>query len=151
MHVGLVHRAASPWATVPECKPKYYLLLSWVQCTFSRSPQLRVSLYVIVLSPLASLVNASHRMQQIQVGQSTSGVNGALQFNPPNITAPNGTIVTFQWLSSSGNHTATQSSFASPCTPLVDGFDSGFLVVPSDDFDGANTWSVIVENDQERQ
>ncbi|TFK42931.1 Cupredoxin [Crucibulum laeve] len=52
-------------------------------------------------------------------------------FNPANITAPNGTLVTF-WFPNSGiDHSVTQSSFAAPCTYLAAssntsaGFDSG--------------------------
>jgi len=52
-------------------------------------------------------------------------------FHPNNITAPNGTLVTF-WIPNNGlAHSVTQSSFANPCTYLAAtgnssaGFDSG--------------------------
>ncbi|KAJ7659549.1 hypothetical protein DFH06DRAFT_989394, partial [Mycena polygramma] len=50
-----------------------------------------------------------------------------LTFSPPNITAAAGDTVTFQFLSK--NHSVTQSSFASPCTSLAGGVDSGFQAV----------------------
>ncbi|TCD70574.1 hypothetical protein EIP91_002604 [Steccherinum ochraceum] len=57
-----------------------------------------------------------------------------LTFNPPNITAQIGDTITFQFMQK--NHTATQSSFANPCSSLSQtstsgqvGFDSGFMPV----------------------
>lgn len=58
-------------------------------------------------------------------------VGGAsLVFQPPNITAQVGDTITFQFMQK--NHTATQSSFAKPCSPLSPGFDSGFMPVAAD-------------------
>ncbi|KAI0350220.1 hypothetical protein OH77DRAFT_1431220, partial [Trametes cingulata] len=58
------------------------------------------------------------------------GQDGALTFSPSNITAQVGDTLTFRFVTK--NHTATQSSFASPCSPLSEtstsgqvGFDSG--------------------------
>ena len=63
----------------------------------------------------------------------TVGFNGALTFSPSNLTAQVGEQITFQFTAK--NHTATQSSFADPCTPLSEtstigqvGFDSGLYV-----------------------
>jgi len=60
------------------------------------------------------------------------GDNGALAFNPPNITADQGDTVTFEFRAK--NHSITQSSFNSPCSPLIlpsgnVGFDSGYTPV----------------------
>ncbi|KAJ7616514.1 hypothetical protein FB45DRAFT_992818 [Roridomyces roridus] len=57
----------------------------------------------------------------------TVGGNNQLAFVPPNITAQAGDTITFQF--ESKNHSVTQSSFASPCTPLAGGVDSGFQPV----------------------
>jgi len=59
--------------------------------------------------------------------------NKQLVFNPPNISAPVGTLVSFYFPNSGIKHSATQSSFDSPCTYLAAnttsnttaGFDSG--------------------------
>jgi plastocyanin len=53
----------------------------------------------------------------------------SLVFQPANITAQVGDTITFQFMQK--NHTATQSSFANPCSPLSSGpgFDSGFMPV----------------------
>jgi len=55
----------------------------------------------------------------------------SLVFQPANITAQVGDTITFQFMQK--NHTATQSSFANPCSPLSSstgpGFDSGFMAV----------------------
>ncbi|KAJ7684955.1 hypothetical protein DFH06DRAFT_1313330 [Mycena polygramma] len=71
--------------------------------------------------------------------------NGTFMFHPAEITAPNGTSVTF-WFPNAGiDHSVTQSSFAAPCTYLAAssnnsaGFDSGltdskqFTIIISDD------------------
>lgn len=62
------------------------------------------------------------------------GGTAGLVYSPSNITAQPGDTVTFQFHSK--NHTATQSSFASPCRALSStsttgqiGFDSGFMPV----------------------
>ncbi|KAF8305551.1 hypothetical protein DL93DRAFT_2172572 [Clavulina sp. PMI_390] len=57
------------------------------------------------------------------------GENGGLTFSPSNITAQPRDIVMFEFLAK--NHTATQSSFANPCQPLANGFNSGFQPVAS--------------------
>ncbi|TFK72545.1 hypothetical protein BDN72DRAFT_315797 [Pluteus cervinus] len=57
--------------------------------------------------------------------------NGQFQFNPNNITAANGTLITFFFPNAGIAHSVTQSSFADPCTYLTAngsepaGFDSG--------------------------
>ncbi|EIW68776.1 hypothetical protein TREMEDRAFT_63235 [Tremella mesenterica DSM 1558] len=58
--------------------------------------------------------------QTIQVG-----ANGALTFTPPSINASVGDTVDFQFVS--GDHTVTQSTFAAPCSPMANGFNSGFM------------------------
>jgi len=69
-----------------------------------------------------------------QVHTVIVGGSAGLVYTPSNITAQPGDIVTFEFHEK--NHTATQSSFASPCDPLnangVTGFDSGFNPVASD-------------------
>jgi len=70
-------------------------------------------------------------------------------FNPANVTAPNGTVVTFFFPAAGLSHSATQSSFAEPCTYLAansstgssGGFDSGLQ-------QGVQ-FSITIENDQE--
>ncbi|KAJ7192003.1 hypothetical protein GGX14DRAFT_596436, partial [Mycena pura] len=88
----------------------------------------------------------------INVGVPTSTPGGKYQFSPPQIrNASNGTVVSFQFSGRPGNHSVTQSTFASPCTPSPGGFSSGFHCV------GPNyntqwqwpTWTHVVANDQE--
>lgn len=53
---------------------------------------------------------------------------GQLVFNPSNINATVGTLITFFFPSGSLAHSVTQSTFSDPCTPLTGngtGFDSG--------------------------
>ncbi|KAF2021555.1 hypothetical protein BU24DRAFT_404561 [Aaosphaeria arxii CBS 175.79] len=54
----------------------------------------------------------------------TVGAGGRLEFSPPTLEAPIGTIVQFDFLAL--NHTLTQSSLWDPCSPLPDGFNTGF-------------------------
>lgn len=74
------------------------------------------------------------------------GQNGTLTYNPSNITAAMGDIVSFVFTSK--NHTVTQSTFAAPCTqltnasvtPNVVGISSGFVPVQANASD-LPTWS----------
>lgn len=57
------------------------------------------------------------------VHQVIVGGTGVLTFQPDHLTAAEGDVV--QFVFHAKNHTATQSSFKSPCSPLAGGFDSG--------------------------
>ncbi|KAF8891804.1 hypothetical protein BD779DRAFT_1513239 [Infundibulicybe gibba] len=65
----------------------------------------------------------------INVGHNTTD-NATAVFDPPTVNAEKDDVVMFNF--TLGNHTVTQSSFASPCIPLhitnstVNSFDSGF-------------------------
>ena len=85
------------------------------------------------------------------VGAEASSPGGIFQFIPANITAANGTTVTFVWSGSPGNHTVAQSSMDSPCQPLAGGFDSGFIQIPANTTSSFPTWNLTVTNDQERE
>jgi plastocyanin len=56
------------------------------------------------------------------------GGPGILRYNPPSIEANVGDTISFTFMQK--NHTVTQSTLASPCSPLAGGFDSGFVPVP---------------------
>ncbi|KDQ10319.1 hypothetical protein BOTBODRAFT_178336 [Botryobasidium botryosum FD-172 SS1] len=58
------------------------------------------------------------------------GPNSQLIYDPPYISASVGDKVTFRFHQK--NHTVTQTSFPAPCTPLFDGFNSGFNPVAAD-------------------
>lgn len=71
------------------------------------------------------------------------GSNGTLTYNPPSVNVSAGDTVSFQFQTK--NHTVTQSTFASPCTPMDKGVDSGFQAVAA----GATSvpqWSFTVNN-----
>ncbi|EIM85015.1 uncharacterized protein STEHIDRAFT_122929 [Stereum hirsutum FP-91666 SS1] len=78
---------------------------------------------------LASAAVVSASDIYVQVGGNTS-TNASLVFQPQLITAVEGDIVFFNF--TQGNHTVTQSTFASPCIAAhetnssINGFDSGF-------------------------
>jgi len=72
---------------------------------------------------IASLASAA----EIKV---TVGGTAGLKFTPPSVNAAVGDVVTFTFQQK--NHTVTQSTFESPCTPLAAGFDSGFVPVAAD-------------------
>ncbi|KAG7088128.1 hypothetical protein E1B28_012152 [Marasmius oreades] len=58
------------------------------------------------------------------------GGNNTLTYDPKSITAKDGDIIQFQFLTK--NHTVTQSTFADPCTKMTtptEGVDSGFMPV----------------------
>ncbi|ORY27803.1 Cupredoxin [Naematelia encephala] len=60
----------------------------------------------------------------------TVGTNGTKTFTPTDIQAAIGDVVNFQFVT--GNHTATQSTFAVPCTNNG-GFKSGFKPASAND------------------
>lgn len=62
------------------------------------------------------------------------GGTGILAFNPESVTAAVGDVVKFSFRQK--NHTATQSSLASPCTRLPGGFNSGFVPVAANNTAG---------------
>ncbi|KAF8580304.1 hypothetical protein K439DRAFT_1357293, partial [Ramaria rubella] len=50
-------------------------------------------------------------------------------FDPQVVAASKGDVINFQWTGMF--HSITQSSFADPCTPLPNGFDSGVTGNPT--------------------
>lgn len=66
-----------------------------------------------IVAALAGFAQAqSVSVQAVQVASN----NGSLTFSPDRITAPEGSMVQFQFMG--GNHTVTQSTFDQPCVPL---------------------------------
>ncbi|KAL1965108.1 hypothetical protein VTN77DRAFT_6021 [Rasamsonia byssochlamydoides] len=63
------------------------------------------------------------------VHQVTVGGPAGLVYTPDTITANVGDMVQFNFMSA--NHTATQSSFDTPCKKLEGGVDSGFMPNPN--------------------
>jgi len=64
----------------------------------------------------------------------TVGGTGIIAYTPNQVTANVGDTVVFEFHQK--NHTVTQSTFASPCTPLANGFDSGFVPVDANQTTG---------------
>ncbi|KAG9226595.1 hypothetical protein CCMSSC00406_0006180 [Pleurotus cornucopiae] len=83
----------------------------------------------------------------VQVGSVATADGGVFQFIPNDITAANGTTVTFRFTGAPGNHTVTQSSFADPCNPLAGGFDSGFVFIPPTNTSETPEWTLTVTDD----
>ncbi|KAJ7632397.1 hypothetical protein FB45DRAFT_1026568 [Roridomyces roridus] len=71
-------------------------------------------------------------------------LNG-FSFSPANVSAPNGTAVTFWFPNTGTNHSVTQSSFQNPCTYLAAtsntsaGFDSGLTA--------ASQFTIVIEDE----
>jgi len=76
------------------------------------------------------------------------GGPGKLLYDPEAIFAAPGDVVHFQFLQK--NHTATQSSFASPCSALMDNgapvYDSGFHFVADTQTEGFETVDYVVKD-----
>jgi len=93
---------------------------------------------------VAALSVSAQTTHTIMVGQ-----NGTLTYNPSNITASPGDIITFVFTAK--NHTATQSTFTAPCTQLTNttvtpnivGISSGFVPVAANSTDFP-TWSFSI-------
>lgn len=74
------------------------------------------------------LLLASAQLALAATFNVTVGGPGVLKFEPQSVTASVGDII--QFIFQQKNHTVTQSTLASPCSPLAGGFDSGFMPVP---------------------
>lgn len=90
----------------------------------------------LVTLGLASLPLAFATIHDIQVGAD------GLSFTPEAISAEVGDQVVFHFVSK--NHTATQSSFDSPCGPKDGGFNSGFMPVPANQTDNLPIHTISV-------
>ncbi|ROT42468.1 hypothetical protein SODALDRAFT_319140 [Sodiomyces alkalinus F11] len=76
----------------------------------------------------------------------TVGGPAGLIYHPESINAQVGDMVIFTFFAA--NHTATQSTFDSPCEPLAGGMDSGFIPNPENSIDPPPqvAMQVMVEN-----
>ncbi|KAN0130825.1 hypothetical protein V8E53_011500 [Lactarius tabidus] len=85
-------------------------------------------MYAFILLVLASVYLVAAETIVITVGDNAA--DGSTTFDPLRVDAVVGDTVVFNF--TSGNHTATQSTFSSPCIPAhdtnvtINGFDSGF-------------------------
>lgn len=103
-------------------------------------------LFTLAVSSLLAALSVSAQSSSHTV---MVGFNGTLTYNPSNITASPGDVVTFVFTSK--NHTATQSTFAAPCTQLTNttvtpnivGISSGFMPVAANASEFP-TWSFSV-------
>jgi len=93
---------------------------------------------VVSLGLLAPFVSAV--VHDVTVGSS----NGTLAYSPEAISAAVGDQVVFHF--EQKNHTATQSSFASPCGPMAGGFNSGFNPVAPNVTDNFPTYTITVND-----
>jgi plastocyanin len=98
------------------------------------------------LSTLALATVAAAQDQIIQVGATSTTAGGAFQFIPPNVNATNGSVITFQFTGVPGNHSVTQSSFASPCNIIPGGFDSGWVQILTAQTE-VTEWNLTVTDD----
>lgn len=73
------------------------------------------------------LLLASAQLTLAAIIDVTVGGPGVLKFSPQNVNATVGDTIRFHFQQK--NHTITQSSLNTPCSPLVGGFDSGFMPV----------------------
>ncbi|KAJ7096008.1 Cupredoxin [Mycena crocata] len=103
--------------------------------------------FTSLIAPLAAAALASAQNQtMVAVGAEQDSPGGIFQFNPNQITAANGTVITFQFSGIPGNHSITQSTFDSPCEPMPGGFDSGWVLIAANT-STLPTWELTITND----
>jgi plastocyanin len=85
---------------------------------------------LVALVSLAALPAA----RSVDIPVTVGGAGGVIAYSPTSVTANPGDVVVFSFMQK--NHTATQSTLQSPCTPLDGGFDSGFVPVPDSNTNG---------------
>lgn len=69
-------------------------------------------------------------------------------FHPSNVSASNGTVVTFFFPNNGLQHSVTQSSFENPCTPLAANATSGEPAGFNSGFQADAQFSITITNDQ---
>jgi len=72
--------------------------------------------------------------RSVEIPVTVGGPGGVVAYTPNFVTANPGDVIVFTFMQK--NHTATQSSFATPCMALANGFDSGFVPVPDTNVNG---------------
>ncbi|KAJ7323909.1 hypothetical protein DFH08DRAFT_752786 [Mycena albidolilacea] len=106
---------------------------------------------VLATLAAAAVVSAQNQSVTVNVGAEANTPNGGVyQFIPNQITATNGSTITFKFTGIPGNHSITQSTFASPCTGAPGGFDSGWVELLKNTTDGTGLpeWNLTITNDQ---
>ncbi|EJF62640.1 hypothetical protein DICSQDRAFT_154474 [Dichomitus squalens LYAD-421 SS1] len=76
--------------------------------------------------------------------QVTVGGVGIIQYDPEFVNADPGDTIVFTFKQK--NHTVTQSSLDAPCSPLANGFDSGFVPVPDSQTDNFTVAQFTVQD-----
>ncbi|KAI0317488.1 hypothetical protein OF83DRAFT_138610 [Amylostereum chailletii] len=97
------------------------------------------ALKAVALAAVAALVPVA----SADTHAITVGINGTLTFTPNQVAAAVGDIVQFTFVQK--NHSATQTSFDTPCTPLPGGINAGFNPVPAGQTDNFPTFNFTVE------
>jgi len=97
-----------------------------------------------ILSLLASSYAAPQGSSTGVVHKVTVGAGGQLAFAPDSISANVGDTVLFEFHQK--NHSATQSSLAAPCSPLANGFNTGFVPVAASVTSGFPTKTYVVQD-----
>ncbi|KAJ3821061.1 Cupredoxin [Lentinula raphanica] len=91
-----------------------------------------------------SLVAIPPVVRSATIDVTVGGPNGTVAYSPEYVNASIGDVVRFTFQQK--NHTVTQSSFASPCSPLASGFDSGFVPVADNVTSDFITAELTIEN-----
>jgi len=94
----------------------------------------------------AFLATAAVQVTAVDHNVTVGGSAGNI-FTPEFVTAQPGDTVIFTFRQK--NHTVTQSTFATPCQRLDQGFDSGFVPVPPENTDGPFTAAQLVVRDDQ--
>lgn len=92
-----------------------------------------VSSKLFAASALLGLM-ATLPVKSAQIQVTVGGPGGTTQFTPSSVNATVGDTVTFVFMQK--NHTATQSTFANPCSAAPGGFDTGFVPVSDNNTNG---------------
>lgn len=103
------------------------------------SAKMRFSVFSAASTLLAATSIVSAATIDVLVGNQ-----GALTYEPSTVTAKQGDIINFKFMSK--NHTVTQSTFTSPCVAKPQGVDSGFQFIQAG-ASGSATWSITINND----
>ncbi|KAH9892433.1 hypothetical protein C8Q73DRAFT_791489 [Cubamyces lactineus] len=101
-----------------------------------------------ITSVSALAISSIALAQDITVHVGSSFGQQQYAFDPPAFNATKGSVITFIFDGSPGNHSVSQSeSFVKPCQPLAGGFDSGFVNVPQGARAPFPTWNLTITDE----
>ncbi|KAJ4490707.1 hypothetical protein J3R30DRAFT_3751676 [Lentinula aciculospora] len=112
-----------------------------------KSPKIAMRSLAVACLGIVAFVQAQNQTIQVQVGGTENESGGIFQFKPSSFNATNGSVITFEFSGNPGNHSITQSALSNPCQPMSEGFDSGWVLIPTGGVTPNPLWNLTITDD----